>query len=38
MREIKLSRAEYIDKMKGCWRRKNIGGTLSAPFEDRNLH
>lgn len=30
-----LSRAEYRDKVLGCWTGKNIGGTLGAPFECR---
>ena len=29
----KLTREEYLDKMKGCWLGKCIGGTLGAPFE-----
>lgn len=33
MKKIKLSRKEYVDKVKGCWIGKNIGGTLGAPFE-----
>ena len=28
-----LTREEYLDKMKGCWLGKCIGGTLGAPFE-----
>ncbi len=28
-----LNRAEFRDKMYGCWLGKNIGGTLGAPFE-----
>lgn len=33
MKKIRLSKKEYIDKVKGCWIGKNIGGTLGAPFE-----
>ncbi|MCM8786288.1 MAG: ADP-ribosylglycohydrolase family protein [Candidatus Omnitrophica bacterium] len=33
MEKIKLNKKEYIDKVKGCWIGKNIGGTLGAPFE-----
>ena len=29
----KLNRAEYRDKVLGCWLGKNIGGTAGAPFE-----
>ena len=28
-----LSLQEYRNKVLGCWRGKNIGGTLGAPFE-----
>lgn len=28
-----LNRAEYQDKVLGCWTGKNIGGTIGAPFE-----
>jgi ADP-ribosylglycohydrolase len=28
-----LSKSEYMDKMRGCWLGKSIGGTLGAPFE-----
>lgn len=28
-----ISKAEYRDKVRGCWLGKNIGGTLGAPFE-----
>ncbi len=31
----KLNRAEYRDKVLGCWTGKNIGGTLGAPIEGR---
>jgi ADP-ribosylglycohydrolase len=37
MGKIKLSKAEYIDKVKGCWTGKNIGGTLGAPFEGQKF-
>ncbi|MFC5402847.1 ADP-ribosylglycohydrolase family protein [Cohnella soli] len=30
---MKLSIAEYRDKLAGCWLGKNVGGTLGAPFE-----
>ena len=30
---MKLSFHEYLDKMRGCWNGKNIGGTLGTPFE-----
>jgi len=30
---IGINRAEYRDKMYGCWLGKNIGGTLGTPFE-----
>ncbi|MCX7917099.1 MAG: ADP-ribosylglycohydrolase family protein [bacterium] len=33
MEKIKLSKKEYIDKVKDCGIGKNIGGTLGAPFE-----
>lgn len=33
MSKIQIDREEYIDKVKGCWLGKNIGGTLGAPFE-----
>ena len=29
----KLSKKQYIEKMRGCWLGKSIGGTLGAPFE-----
>lgn len=29
----KLSKREYMEKMRGCWLGKSIGGTLGAPFE-----
>ena len=29
----KLSKSEYMEKMRGCWLGKSIGGTLGAPFE-----
>lgn len=28
-----LSKSEYIEKMRGCWLGKSIGGTLGTPFE-----
>lgn len=30
---MKLTLAEYRDKVKGCFDGKNVGGTLGAPFE-----
>ena len=30
---IKISKETYLDKMRGCWLGKAIGGTLGAPFE-----
>ncbi len=30
-----LNRQKYMDKVRGCWMGKNIGGTLGAPFEWR---
>ncbi len=39
MKKIKLSRKAYRDKMHGCWLRKNIGGTLGAPYEgQKTIH
>ncbi|MBI4976081.1 MAG: ADP-ribosylglycohydrolase family protein [Spirochaetes bacterium] len=35
MKKIVINRAEYIDKVYGCWIGKNIGGTLGTPFEGR---
>jgi len=35
MEKICLSRKEYLDKVRGCWMGKNIGGTLGAPVEGR---
>ena len=32
---MKLSFAEYKDKITGCWLGKNIGGVLGAPFEGK---
>jgi len=32
---LQLNRAEYRNKMYGCWLGKNIGGTLGGPFEGR---
>ena len=28
-----LSKQDYLDKMRGCWLGKAIGGTLGTPFE-----
>ena len=30
---MKLSKSVYLEKMRGCWLGKNIGGSLGAPFE-----
>ncbi len=30
-----FNRAEFFDKVYGCWVGKNIGGTLGTPFEGR---
>lgn len=30
---VKLSKQSYLDKMRGCWLGKAIGGTLGTPFE-----
>ena len=30
-----INRQRYLDKARGCWTGKNIGGTLGAPFEGR---
>ena len=30
---MQLNFDNYLDKMRGCWNGKNIGGTLGAPFE-----
>jgi len=32
---VNLNRAEYLDRVLGCWLGKNIGGTLGEPFEWR---
>lgn len=29
----KISKFDYLNKVKGCWLGKNAGGTLGAPFE-----
>ena len=31
--KMQLNFDNYLDKMRGCWNGKNIGGTLGAPFE-----
>ena len=33
MGKIVIGKEEYVDKVRGCWLGKNIGGTLGAPFE-----
>ncbi len=35
MRNIRLGRGEYEDKVLGCWLGKNIGGTLGTPYEGK---
>lgn len=30
---IKINRAEFRDKLYGCWLGKNIGGTMGTPYE-----
>lgn len=32
---IILAESEYLDKVRGCWLGKNIGGTLGGPYEGR---
>ena len=32
---MRLSFAQYKDKVMGCWTGKNIGGVLGAPFEGK---
>lgn len=34
---IKLNRAQIIDKIHGCWIGKNIGGTMGGPFEGKRM-
>ena len=33
--KIVLAESEYIDKVRGCWLGKSIGGTLGGPYEGR---
>lgn len=33
--QIKLNKAEILNKIHGCWLGKNIGGTMGAPFEGK---
>jgi len=35
MGKIKLSKEEYLDRVRACWLGKNIGGTLGTPVEGR---
>ncbi|MEM2886295.1 MAG: ADP-ribosylglycohydrolase family protein [Thermoproteota archaeon] len=35
MGKILLGRDDYLDKMRGCWLGKNIGGTLGTPYEGK---
>ncbi|MBR6373368.1 MAG: ADP-ribosylglycohydrolase family protein, partial [Victivallales bacterium] len=30
---MRLNYSEYLEKVRGCWAGKNIGGTLGAPME-----
>ena len=30
---MNINKAEYLDKVKGCWLGKTVGGTLGAPME-----
>lgn len=30
-----MKMSDYMDRVRGCWMGKNIGGTLGAPFECR---
>ena len=32
---MNLNRQEYLNKVRGCWLGKNIGGTFGAPFEGK---
>ena len=34
---IKLNRAQILDKIHGCWIGKNIGGTMGGPFEGKRM-
>ena len=35
---MKINYTVYLDKVRGCWAGKNIGGTLGAPMEgDKNM-
>lgn len=34
-RNIILDRETYRDKVMGCWRGKNVGGTLGGPLEEK---
>lgn len=33
MAKITLNQDDYLDKVRGCWMGKNIGGTIGEPFE-----
>ena len=35
MESLLLDFKTFADKIKGCWRGKNIGGVLGAPFEGK---
>lgn len=36
---MKLNYETYLDKVKGCFTGKNIGGTMGGPYEgDRSMH
>lgn len=30
---MKINRSWYLDKVQACWKGKNIGGTMGAPYE-----
>lgn len=30
---MKINREWYLDKLRACWKGKNIGGTMGAPYE-----
>ena len=32
---MRLNYSEYLEKVRGCWAGKNIGGTLGAPMEGK---
>ena len=34
---LKLNRSTYLDKLYACWLGKNIGGTIGAPYEGKQM-